>query len=226
MKDIVLIGIVLFIIVALFGDGGIELSPELSPSLEAALDINYAPDRSVTTIEQQVNNYIERQVEHETVIVNTLPAAVTMPTSGGGSTIANGRPGGACMTIPGDVVVIQGSNGECQVVNNGQRFFIAPAGTRSWLGTESAGAAVQAQPQPQERVSPTSRSGVRVERELVAPATTVDDRWAALVPLDELDTKQLLAAYQRNGGKLPLGFRFWTDKEQRNYLAARAESWR
>jgi hypothetical protein len=210
MKDILLIGIVLFIIVALFGDGGLEISPELSPSLEAALDVNYAPDRSVTTttIEQQVNNYIERQVEHETVIVNTQPAAVTMP-SGGGSTIANGRPGGECMLVPGDVVVMQGSNGECQVLNNGQRFFISPAGTRSWLVgqvEEPTNLVQQARPQ--------------------APATTVDDRWAALVPLDELDTQQLQAAYLRNGGKLPLGFRLWTDKEQRDYLAARAESWR
>jgi hypothetical protein len=205
MKDILLIVIVLFIIVALFGDGGLEISPELSPSLEAALDVNYAPDRSVTTIEQQiVGDYVEQQ----TVVVNTQPAAVTMP-SGGGSTIANGRPGGACMTIPGDVIVMQGSNGECQVLNNGQRFFISPAGTRSWLVgqvEEPSNLVQQAQPQ--------------------APQTTADDRWAALVPLDELDTQQLQAAYLRNGGKLPLGFRFWTDKEQRNYLAARAESWR
>ena len=208
MKDLILIGIVLFLIVSLFADGGLEISPELSPALNAALDVNYSPDRSVTTttIEQQVNNYIERQVEHETVIINTAPAAAAMPS---GSTIANGRPAGECFLVPGDVVVIQGSNGECQVINSGQRYFVSPAGTRSWLGAESAAATV-----------------VQAPRELVAPATTVDDRWAALVPLDELDTKQLLAAYQRNGGRLPLGFRLWTDKEQRNYLAARAESWR
>ena len=210
MKDIILIGIVLFVLMSFFADGGLEISPELSPELRAALDVNYAPDRSVTTIEQQiVGDYVEQQ----TVVVNTSPAAaVAMPSGGGGSTIANGRPGGSCLLVPGDVVVMQGSNGECQVLNAGNRFFVSPAGTRSWLTAEG--------PEPtavQERVSP---------RELVAPATTVDDRWAALVPLDELDTKQLLAAYQRNGGRLPLGFRLWTDKEQRNYLAARAESWR
>jgi hypothetical protein len=210
VKDLILIGIVLFIIVALFGDGGLEISPELSPELSAALDINYAPDRSVetttTTIEQQI---VGDYVEHQTVVVQPAQpaAAVAMPSGGGGgATIANGRPAGECFLVPGDVVVIQGSNGECQVINSGQRYFVSPAGTRSWLGAESAEpTAVQA---PQ------------------APATTADDRWAALVPLDELDTEQLKAAYLRNGGKLPFGFRLWTNEEQRNYLAARAESWR
>jgi hypothetical protein len=205
MKDIILIGIVLLIIIALFGDGGLTVSPELSPALNAALTVDYSPDRRVTTIEQQTN--IDTNVEQQTIVVNTSPAAaVAMPSGGGGSTIANGRPAGECFTVPGDVIVMQGSNGECQVLNAGNRFFVSPAGTRSWLTAESAEpTAVQA---PQ------------------APATTVDDRWAALVPLDELDTKQLLAAYQRNGGRLPLGFRLWTETEQRNWLAARAESWR
>jgi hypothetical protein len=108
------------------------------------------------------------------------------------------------LLVPGDVVVMQGSNGECQVINGGNRFFISPAGTRSWLVGQVA--------------APTAV--------VQAPATTVDDRWAALVPLDELDTEQLKAAYLRNGGKLPFGFRLWTEIEQRNYLAARGVTWR
>jgi hypothetical protein len=208
MKDLLLIGIVLFIIIALFGDGGLTVSPELSPDLRAALDVNYAPDRSVTTttIEQQI---VGDYVENQTVVVQPAQPAAMPSGGGGGSTIANGRPGGECFLIPGDTVVVRGSNAECQVVNNGQRYFISPAGTRSWLGVQSE--------------EPTS---LVQQQAPAAPATTSDDRWAALVPLDEVSTTQLRSNYERNGGQLPLGFRLWSDGEQRIWLAARSESWR
>lgn len=212
MKDLLLIAVVLFLLMSFFADGGldIELSPELSPELRAALDINYAPDRSVTTtnIEQLVSGDL---IENQTILVQPVQpaAAVAMPSGGGGGTIANGRPGGECFLVPGDTIVMQGSNGECQVVNNGQRYFVSPAGTRSWLGVQS-----------EEPTNLVQQPAVQ------APATTVDDRWAALVPLDEVSTTQLRSNYERNGGRLPLGFRLWSDSEQRIWLAARAESWR
>lgn len=216
MKDILLIGIVLFVLVALFGDGGVTISPTLSPEMQAALNVNYAPDRSVqtntTTIEQQTN--IDTNIERQTVIVNTQPATVS---SGGGVSIVDGRPGGACFLVPGDLIVDQGSNGECQVVNAGQRYFVAPGGTRSWLRSQSDEPTALVQQIPQG--NPT-----RIQPQ--APATSIDGRWAALVPLDEVSTAQLKGNFTRNGGNLPLGFRFWTDKEQRIWLSARSESWR
>jgi len=158
-----------------------------------------------TNIEHQVSgDYIENQ----TVVIQPAAPVPAVP-SASGSTIANGRPAGACFTVPGDVIVIHGSNGECQVVNGGQRYFISPAGTRSWLGVQSE--------EPSNLVQ---------QQAPAAPATTSDDRWAALVPLDEVSTTQLRSNYERNGGQLPLGFRLWSDTEQRLWLAARAESWR
>ncbi len=207
MKDILLIGIVIFVIIAIFGDGGLEISPTISPDFAPQLDVNYAPDRSVqtTTIEQQI---VGDYVENQTVVVQPVQAAQPVQSSGG--TIANGRPGESCFLIPGDVVVIQGSNGECQVVNNGERYFISPAGTRSWLHSQPDGTTEQAQSLTQPQ----------------APAKTVDERWAAIVPIDEMTTDQLKSNFSRNGGKLPLGFRFWSDGEQRTWLTARSEAWK
>lgn len=204
MKDFLLIGLVLFVIVSLFADGGLDVSPELSPALDAALTVNYAPDRRVETthIEQQTN--IDTNIEQQTVIVSAQPAAAP---SSGGSSVVDGRPGGACFTVPGDVIVDQGSNGECHVVNNGQRYFIGSGGTRNWL---------RAQDDPTAHPTPLA----------AVPVTTIDGRWLAIVPLDEMSTDQLKANFVRNGGHLPLGFRFWTDKEQRIWLTARPEAWR
>jgi hypothetical protein len=196
MKDLLLIGIVIFVLVALFGDGGLTISPELDAALDLSpqLDVNYAPDRSVTTttIEQQiVGDYVERQ----TVIVQQGQAPATS------GTIAEGRPGGECFTVPGDVVTMAGGNGECFVLNGGQKYFIAPTGVRSWLGAETT----DAQP--------------------AAPAVTNDGRLSAQVPLDEITTQQLQDAFTRNGGELPFGFRLWTDKSKRDYLASRVQTW-
>ena len=203
MKDILLIGIVIFVIIALFGDGGLEISPTISPDFAPQLDVNYAPDRSVqtTTIETQVlGDYVEQQ----TVVVQPVQAA--QPVQSGGGTIAEGRPGAQCFTVPGDVIVDQGSNGECHVVNAGQRYFVAPSGARSWLRPQTEDPATTAQPQ--------------------TPAKTIDERWAAIVPLDEMTTDQLKSNFTRNGGSLPLGFRFWSDGEQRTWLTARSEAWK
>lgn len=202
MKDLLLIAIVVFVLVALFGDGGLTVSPELSPELQAALDVNYAPDRSVTTtnIETQVQG---DYVEHQTVIVEQGAPAVA--SSG---TIAEGRPGAQCFTVLGDIITSQGGNGECYVVNGGNKWFIAPTGRRDWLGPADVVATpTDAAPAP------------------AAPAVGNDGRLLAQIPLDEISTQQLQNAFLRNGGRLPLGFRFWTDSSKRDYLTARARTW-
>lgn len=211
MKDFLLIVVVLFVIVALFGDGGLEISPTISPSLDAAfntaLDVTYAPDRSVetTTIETQVlGDFIESQ----TLVMQ--PVSSVPRSNVGGSSVLDGRPGGACFTVPGDVIVEQGSNGECQVINANQRYFVAPGGTRSWLRSQD-------QPEAGVVVQPPS---------VQIPPVSNDGRWMAVLPLDQLTTAQMKENFKRNGGELPLGFRFWTDEEQRTWLTAKPEAWR
>jgi len=205
MKDLLLIGIVIFVIIALFGDGGLEISPTISPSLDAAttFDITYAPDRSVetTTIEKQVlGDYIESQ----TVVMQPVPANGSVNV--GGSALVDGRPGGECFTVPGDVVVEAGGNGECYVINAGQKYFIGSGGMRSWLRAV-------------DEVVPAPTS-------IQIPPVSNDGRWMATVPADEMTTAQFKENFKRNGGELPFGFRFWTDKEQRAWLSARPEAWR
>lgn len=203
MKDLLLIGITLFALVAFFGDGGLTISPEVSPELQAALefspalDVNYAPDRSVTTIETQVQgDYIENQ----TLIVNEGAPVVAS------GTVADGRPGGACITVPGDVIVIQGSSGECYVVNAGQKYFVTPTGRRDWLGVADA--------------SPATPTTSIPENSLATPATVTVE-----LMYDQVTTDQLQANYLRSGKQLPFGFRFWSEYEKRLWLSARFESW-
>ena len=77
MKDFLLLIVGGAILVALFADGGLTVSPTLSPALDAQLSVQYAPDRSVTTIEQQTN--IDTNIERQTVIYQAAPAAAAGP---------------------------------------------------------------------------------------------------------------------------------------------------
>lgn len=122
MKDFLLLIVAGLVLVAIFGDGGLTFSPELSPALEAKLDVSYAPDRSVTTIESQTN--IDTNIEHQTVIVQAPAAAA----AGGVSLIDMGP--GRCAIQPGDTIESEQGNGACFVANGGQRFFVNPNGNR------------------------------------------------------------------------------------------------
>lgn len=119
MKDFLLLIVVGLVLVAIFGDGGAVLSPTISPAFDAALNVQYSPDRSVTTIEQQTN------IEHQLVVVQ--PPAQAVP--GGVSLIDMGP--GRCAVQPGDAVESEQGNGACFVqAADGLRYFVNPNGNR------------------------------------------------------------------------------------------------
>lgn len=128
MKDFLLLIVVGLVLVVLFADGGLELSPEISPAFDAAINVQYAPDRSVTTttIEQQTN--IDTNIEQQLVVLQppSMPGAAAAP---GGIGLIDMGPG-RCAVQPGDVVESEQGNGACFVANGGQRFFINPNGAR------------------------------------------------------------------------------------------------
>lgn len=124
MKDFLLLIVAGLVLVAIFGDGGAVLSPELSPSLEAKLDVSYAPDQSTTTIENQT--VIDTNIEEQTIIYQAAPVGTT---SDKGVHLIDMGPG-RCAVQPGDVVESEQGNGACFVANGGQRYFINPNGAR------------------------------------------------------------------------------------------------
>lgn len=123
MKDFLLLVVIGLVLTVLFADGGLELSPTISPAFDAALNVQYSPDRSVTTttIEQQTN--IDTNIEHQMVVLQPPQA------SNSGVNLIDVGPG-RCAVQPGDVVEQEQGNGACFVVNGGQKFFINPNGNR------------------------------------------------------------------------------------------------
>lgn len=136
MKDFLLLIIGGAVLVALFADGGLELSPTISPAFDANLNVQYAPDRSVTTttIEQQTNidTNIERQ---QTTVIYQAPNASTAP----GVHLVDAGPG-RCAAQPGDVIESEQGNGACYVVNAGRRYFVNPNGNRWEVDNTAASA--------------------------------------------------------------------------------------
>jgi hypothetical protein len=123
VKDLLLWIVAGLVLVALFADGGFELSPNLSPALNAKLDVNYSPDNSTTTIENQtlIDTNIERQ--QTTIIYQDAPAAA------GGVNLVDAGPG-RCATQVGDVVESEQGNGACFVWSGNRKYFINPNGNR------------------------------------------------------------------------------------------------
>ena len=151
MKNLLLFGLAITVLIALFGDGGLEVSPTVSPSLEfsPALEfkpnVSYAPDRSVTT------NNIETNIEHQTVIVQAPPSSVTSGAAVGGVTVLDNEnmTGPGCSNLYPGEKIYNGPDlqGACFVENEqGQKFFINIKGTR-WLLGGSAAEANGIQPQ-------------------------------------------------------------------------------
>ena len=144
MKNLLLFGLAITVLIALFGDGGLEVSPTVSPSLEfsPALEfkpnVSYAPDRSVTT------NNIETNIEHQTVIVQAPPSSVTSGAAVGGSSTVDPAYN-LCQPSPGETIVDgPDGHGACTVQDaNGQRFFVNAAGVK-WLLGNAPTAALQA----------------------------------------------------------------------------------
>ncbi len=136
MRNLLLFGLAILVLIALFGDGGLEVSPMVSPALDFAPNlefkpaISYAPDRSVTT------NNIETNIEHQTVIVQQ-PA----PQYQGGEGVSIVDPaGGQCQPLPGETIVNgPHSHGECTVQDEaGNKFFLNASGAR-WLLASAPG---------------------------------------------------------------------------------------
>jgi len=141
MKNILLLGLAVLLLIALFGDGGLEVSPTVSPSLkfspnlEFSPNVSYAPDRSVNTTN------IETNIEHQTVIIQQ-PA--TQHQSGGGVAIVDPA-GTTCTPLPGETIV-NGPDikGACTVEDSaGNRFFLNASGSRWPLASTPGVASVQ-----------------------------------------------------------------------------------
>lgn len=136
MKNILLFGLAVLVLIALFGDGGLSVSPNVSPSLQfkPALEfkpnISYAPETTTNTT--RIDTNIESQTNIENQILLILPAAPAAMVGGGSSTVDPVGPG--CQPAPGEAIV-NGPDikGACTVQDQaGNRYFINALGNR-WL---------------------------------------------------------------------------------------------
>lgn len=132
MKDILIIVLIVLALIAMFGDGGLEVSPtlapaiEFSPALDLKSDINYTPTHIDTNIEQQ------------TVIVQGAQqyTGEWVPANGGVTVLDNeSMTGPGCANLNPGEQIYNGPDlqGACFVVNEeGQKFFVNVKGVR-WL---------------------------------------------------------------------------------------------
>lgn len=121
MKNILIIALIVLALIAMFGDGGLEVSPTLSPALE------FSPALEVDTSITYVPTHIDTNIEQQTVI---MPVTVAAP--GGSSTVDPEY--NRCEPLPGETMVQKpDAKGACIVVDeSGNKFFINAAGVR-WL---------------------------------------------------------------------------------------------
>lgn len=209
MKDFLLLIVAGLVLVAIFADGGLELSPEISPAFDAALNVQYSPDRSTTTIEQQTN--IDTNIEHQLVVVQPPPE------SSKGVRLVDVGPG-RCPAQPGDIIEEEQGNGACVVVADGRRYFVNPSGGR-WPLVDNSGLPGELVPLPAPTTEfPTSSAGYSFG--ILGTAAALQPP-AAPPTLD-----QLQAAFLRNGGELPMLWSWRSEASQYEWLKGRAETWR
>lgn len=201
MKNLLLIIIGFLILVALFGDGGLEVSPTVSPDFSPQFDfspnVSYAPDRSVTNI--------DTKIEHQTVIVQPLTPSFQWSGKTGLIATTVDPPYQRCQPLPSETIY-EGPDGRggCKVIDaQGNRFFINPAGSRWPL--ENGGGVIQ-------QWVEANRQGQGVQ--------------PALQPATEPTVEQMQAAYLRNGGRLPLTWSWFGEERKRRFLAGQAETWK
>jgi hypothetical protein len=207
MKNLLLIIVGFLLLVALFGDGGLEVSPTVAPDFSPQFDfspnVSYAPQ--TTTVEQQTN--IDTNVEHQTVIVQpVVQGGYGWSGETGLSATTVDPPYRECDPLPGETIY-EGPDGRggCKVIDEqGNRFFINPAGSRWPLAND--GGAVQAWVE-QNRANGGANG-------------------AALQPASSPSLEQMQAAYLRNGGSLPLTWSWFGEERKRRFLADRPETWR
>ena len=208
MKDLLLWIVAGLVLIALFGDGGLTFSPDLSPPLTAQLDVHYAPDQSRTTIEQQTNidTNIERQ---QTTIIyqGTQRGAASAPTNNSpGVHLVDTGPG-RCAMQAGDVLEQAQGNGACFVWNGNRTFFINPNGNR-WE-VDSTGQ----QPPAASTAAPVASTTIVTTTVLLA----------AEVPRTLMEFQ---AAFLRNGGTLPWLWNLRGDAFKIKWLSQQEETWR
>lgn len=136
MKNLLLILIGFTVLVVLFADGGLNISPTLSPSVSPRFDfapnITYAPQTTTTNI------------EHQTVIVQS--GGATQGSSGVTTVDPSYR---LCQPLPGETI-IHGPDGHsaCFVQDSsGNRFFLNAAGSRWPLASTPGNGSAPLQPQ-------------------------------------------------------------------------------
>lgn len=141
MKNLLLFGLAVTVFIALFSDGGLEVSPNVSPSLQfkPALEfkpnVSYAPETTTNTT--RIDTNIESQTNIENQILLILPAAPAANQSYGSTTVDPVGPG--CQPAPGETIV-NGPDikGTCTVQDQaGNRFFINVKGVRWLMGATS-----------------------------------------------------------------------------------------
>jgi hypothetical protein len=205
MKNALLWFIGTLVVIAVFADGGLEVSPTVSPEFSPQFDfspnLNYAPDRSVTTIESQTN--IGTNVEHQTVIVQPLTPSYQWNGQTGLSATTVDPPYRECDPLPGETIY-EGPDGRggCKVVDSlGNRFFINPVGSRWPLGGDN-----------------TLKEAV--ERLRATQGQPLQPQQA------DLTLDQLQAAFLRNGGSLPFLWDFQSEQSQIDWLKEQPESWK
>lgn len=201
MKDFLLLIVGGLVLVAIFGDGGLSFTPTISPQLEAKLNMNYAPDNTVTTttIEQQtlIDTNIERQ---QTTIIYQAPQAGVNPAPG--VNLVDVGPG-RCAMQAGDVLEQEQGNGACFVWSGNRKYFINPNGNR-WE-VDSTG---QAPPEGQ------------------IASTTVVTTSVLLAPGVPRTLPEFQAAFLRNGGTLPWFWDLRSDDDRVKWLTKQVETWR
>lgn len=141
MKDILLLALAILLAIALFADGGLEISPTVSPSLKfsPSVDLQYNP--STTTIERQTN--IGTNIEHQTVVVQPVQVQ-PMPN---GVTLVDPA-FRLCQPLPGETITSgPDTKGACFVQDAaGNKFFLNAAGSR-WPLAATPGGITPLQPQ-------------------------------------------------------------------------------
>lgn len=197
MKDVLLLLVGGMVVAALFADGGVSFAPALSP----ALNVQYTPDQSTTTIESQTNIEQQTNIERQTVIYQAEPPAGNSPA---GINLVDVGPG-RCAVQPGDVVEQEQGNGACFVWNGNRKYFINPNGNR-WE-VDAAGQA------PPDTVPAQS-------------STTIVTTTVLLAPDVPRTLPEMQAAFLRNGGQLPTLWSWRGEDYKVRWLSQQEATWR
>ena len=207
MKDFLLWIVAGLVLIALFADGGLTFSPDLSPALAAQLDVHYAPDQSSTTIEQQTN--IDTNIERQQTTIIYQGAASAPTNNSPGVHLVDAGPG-RCAMQAGDLLEQEQGNGACFVWNGNRKFFITPNGNRWEV------AATGQQP-------PTQITAAAIVS--TTPAST-SDAAVLLAPTVPRTLLEFQGAFLRNGGTLPWLWNLRGDDFKIKWLSQQAETWR